>query len=97
MGCGASGGRINHESCEYGVRKQENRAARLEWEHVVPAWVMGHQRQCWQKGGRHNCISGDPVFSVMEADMHNLVPSINEVNGDRSNYRFGMLPGEPRV
>lgn len=29
--------------------------------------------------------------------MHNLVPSIGEINGDRSNYQFGMLPGEPRV
>lgn len=48
-------------------------------------------------GGRRNCNSDDPVFSVMEADMHNLVPSIGEVNGDRSNYRFGMLPGEPRI
>lgn len=94
---GDSGGRIDHQSCGYGVRKQENRAARLEWEHVVPAWVMGHQRQCWQLGARRNCRSDDPVFSVMEADMHNLMPSIGEVNGDRSNYRFGMLPGEPRV
>lgn len=93
---GASGGRVDHGSCRYGVRKQENRAARLEWEHVVPAWVMGHQRQCWQEGGRRNCRSNDPVFSAMEADMHNLVPSIGEVNGDRSNYRFGMLQGEPR-
>jgi deoxyribonuclease-1 len=94
---GASGGRIDHDDCGYGARKQKNRAARLEWEHVVPAWVMGHQRQCWQEGGRRNCRSDDPVFSAMEADMHNLVPSIGEVNGDRSNYQFGILPGEPRV
>jgi deoxyribonuclease-1 len=31
----------------------------------------------------------------MEADMHNLTPAIGEVNGDRSNYRFSVLPGEP--
>ena len=24
----------------------------------------------------------------MQADMHNLVPAIGELNGDRSNYRF---------
>lgn len=94
---GGSGGKIDHGSCGYEVRKQQNRASGLEWEHVVPAWVMGHQRQCWQAGGRRNCRSNDPLFSAMEADMHNLVPSIGEVNGDRSNYRFGMLPGEPRV
>ncbi|WP_114332943.1 endonuclease [Marinobacter litoralis] len=94
---GKSGGRIDHLSCNYGVRKQENRAARLEWEHVVPAWVMGHQRQCWKEGGRRNCRSNDPLFSVMEADMHNLVPAIGEVNGDRSNYKFGVISGEPRA
>jgi protein-disulfide isomerase len=26
----------------------------------------------------------------MEADMHNLSPSVGEVNADRSNYRFGQ-------
>ena len=24
----------------------------------------------------------------MQADMHNLVPSIGEINNDRSNYKF---------
>jgi len=33
----------------------------------------------------------------MEADMHNLVPAIGEINGDRSNFRFGMIAGERRV
>ncbi|MCH8500086.1 MAG: endonuclease [Marinobacter sp.] len=88
---GRHGGRVDLESCGYQVRAQENRAIRIEWEHVVPAWVLGHQRQCWQNGGRQNCIETDPVFRVMEADMHNLVPSIGEINADRSNYRFGML------
>ena len=31
----------------------------------------------------------------MEADLHNLTPAIGEVNGDRSNYRFGMLNSPP--
>ncbi len=30
----------------------------------------------------------------MEADLHNLVPAVGEINGDRSNYRFGMISGE---
>ena len=29
--------------------------------------------------------------------MRNLVPAVGELNGDRSNYRFGMIPGEPRA
>ena len=31
----------------------------------------------------------------MEADLHNLVPAVGEVNGDRSNYRFGMMNNPP--
>ena len=33
----------------------------------------------------------------MEADLHNLVPAIGEVNGDRSNFKFNMLDGEKRA
>ncbi|WP_242634362.1 endonuclease [Marinobacter salicampi] len=94
---GASGGVPDLSSCNYTTRAQEHRSSRTEWEHVVPAWVVGHQRQCWQKGGRSNCRASDPVFGRMEADPHNLVPTIGETNADRSNYGFGMIDGEPRV
>lgn len=89
---GTSGGRIDLTSCHYQVRKQEERAKRIEWEHIVPAWVFGHQRQCWQKGGRKNCVDTDPTFRAIESDLHNLAPSIGEVNADRSNFSYGMLP-----
>ncbi|VTR22509.1 Endonuclease-1 precursor [Serratia fonticola] len=49
-------------SCGYQVRKNAQRAERIEWEHVVPAWQFGHQLQCWQQGGRKNC-NKDPVLS----------------------------------
>ncbi len=75
--------------------KPNSRATRIEWEHVVPAYWFGHQRRCWQEGGRKACKS-DPGFAKMEADLMNLVPAIGELNGDRSNYRFAILPGEPR-
>ncbi|MBB3103407.1 endonuclease [Azomonas macrocytogenes] len=94
-GCHYDGNKVNLASCGYKPRKQPTRAARLEWEHIVPAWVIGHQRQCWQHGGRKNCSANDPVFSAAEADLHNLVPSIGEVNGDRSNYALGMLEKKP--
>jgi deoxyribonuclease-1 len=32
----------------------------------------------------------------MESDLYNLVPAIGEVNGRRSNFRFGMISGETR-
>lgn len=88
---GRSAGRVDHASCGYEVRAQELRAERIEWEHVVPAHTMGHHLQCWQEQGRSNC-RGDPVFDMMEADMHNLTPSVGEINADRSNYRFAMIP-----
>ena len=78
-------------TCGYQPRKNANRGSRIEWEHVVPAWVIGHQRQCWQNGGRKNCSRNDDMFRMAEADMHNLVPAIGELNGDRSNYRFSEL------
>lgn len=78
--------------CGYQVRKNGPRASRIEWEHVMPAHHFGHQRQCWQNGGRKNCVKTDEVFRLMEADLYNLVPAIGEVNGDRSNFRFGVLP-----
>jgi len=80
--------------CGYQVRKQKKRAARIEWEHIVPAWELGHQRQCWQQGGRKNCGKNDKLFRKMESDLHNLVPAIGEVNGDRSNYRFSQWNGQ---
>ncbi len=80
------------KSCGYEIRKQSVRANRIEWEHVVPAWAFGHQLQCWQEGGRKNCSRNSEQFRRMEADLHNLVPAVGEINGDRSNYRFAVLP-----
>ena len=87
----------DHKSCGYSPRKEPKRSARIEWEHVVPAWAFGHQLQCWQDGGRKNCKKNNPQFKLMEADLMNLVPAVGEINGNRSNYSFAMLEGEPRV
>ncbi len=59
---GKSGGRIDAASCGYQTRKQQNRAERTEWEHIVPAHTFGNQRQCWKNGGREHCVDNDPVF-----------------------------------
>jgi deoxyribonuclease-1 len=90
---GKSGGRVDALSCGYEVRKQASRAKRTEWEHIVPAWTFGHQRKCWQQGGRKNCAATDQVFRTMEADLFNLYPAVGEVNGDRSNFNYGMTSG----
>lgn len=93
---GRSGGRtILTDDC-YQIRAQPHRAQRTEWEHIVPASVMGQQRQCWQQGGRQHCNRTDPVFSAMEADLHNLSVTVGETNADRSNFRFGMVDDRHR-
>lgn len=94
-GCKFSGNRVDLKSCGYSPRKNKNRAARIEWEHIVPAWDIGHQRQCWQNGGRKNCAKNDKIYQRAEADLFNLVPGIGEINGDRSNFRYGWLPQSP--
>jgi len=68
--------------------KPNVRATRVEWEHVMPAHNFGQHLPCWKEGGRKAC-KNDKTFNTMEADMHNLVPAIGEVNGDRSNFRYG--------
>ena len=75
-GCRYQGNRVDLQSCGYQPRKNAQRAARIEWEHVVPAWVIGHQRRCWQQGGRQNCTRNDEAFRRAEADLFNLVPAI---------------------
>lgn len=86
----------NWQSCGFQPRKNAKRAGRIEWEHLMPAHHFGQHLACWRNGGRKACRK-DPTFKQMEGDMHNLVPAIGEVNGDRSNYKFGMLVGENRV
>jgi deoxyribonuclease-1 len=99
--------RVDSASCGYLPRKNNKRAQRIEWEHVVPAHALGQSRQCWRepictnsKGkaykGRQCCEKVDPVFRAMVSDLRNLVPAIGELNGDRSNYTFSMIEGEER-
>lgn len=100
-GCPYQDKRIDLQACGYEPRKQLRRAQQLEWEHVVPAWTLGHQRQCWQQrvngkpGGRKHCSRTDPSFARAEGDLVNLVPSVGEVNGDRQNFRYAVWADRP--
>lgn len=53
----------------------------------MPAHNFGKHLSCWKNGGRKACKK-DKKFRAMEADMHNLVPSIGEINADRSNFKY---------
>ncbi len=81
--------------------KVNPRTTRIEWEHIVPAENFGRQFTCWRDGapecvdskgkefkGRKCCEKSSQQFRIMQADMHNLVPAIGELNGDRSNLRY---------
>ena len=97
------------DSCGYQARKNAKRGSRIEWEHIVPAHAFGGHRECWTEKictkkksgkkyrGRACCGKVDEQFRKMEADLQNLVPAVGELNGDRANYRFGEVDGEPRV
>ena len=94
-------------SCGYIPKKDNKRANRIEWEHVVPAyvfgiffseWTVGHPK-CVKKNGKkykgRRCASKvNREFKRMEADMFNLFPAIGEVNGLRSNYPITIIEGE---
>lgn len=94
-GCSYQGKQINLKSCGYIPRKNQQRASRVEWEHVVPAAVFGKQLQCWQKGKRKGCVKNDPKYNLIEADLHNLIPVIGEVNADRNDFQYAWLPEKP--
>ena len=86
-------GVVDFSKCGYVPRKNQTRAERLEWEHVMPAENFGRHLQCWRNGGRKECKK-DLTFNMMEGDLHNLQPAIGEVNGDRSNYRYSQFTKE---
>lgn len=87
--------------------KHEKRAAKIEWEHVVPAENFGRAFDEWREGspecvdnrgkafkGRKCAEKVNPEYRHMQADMYNLYPAIGAVNAMRSNFNFQMLPGE---
>jgi len=73
-------------SCGVTPKKDVKRMNRTEAEHVMPISLLGHTLDCWSNGGRRNCGKVDDFFKRAEGDLHNLVPALGEVNGNRSNY-----------
>ncbi len=107
-GCEYSPGRhVDLASCGMQNLSSIERAKNIEAEHVFPAYHFGQHRACWREPlctnsdgepfkGRDCCEEIDEVFQRAHNDLHNLVPAVGEVNGDRSNYNWGMVEGEPR-
>lgn len=98
-----SAGEIDLPSCGVQPRRDPERAKRLEAEHVFPAAQFGNFRPCWRDpekvcgqamSGRKCCEQADLTFIAAHNDLFNLFPAEGELNGDRKDYRWGMIPGE---
>lgn len=99
---------VDLASCGYKVHKNEKRARRLEWEHIVPAESFGQSFDEWRNegdkfsacvdsGGKpykgRRCAQKNELFKRMEADLYNIFPSEGELNGLRSNRSVEALGG----
>lgn len=62
-------------------------------EHVFPMSWATNGLNC---GKRKQCRVRSKAFNLIEADLHNLYPAREDVNKDRSSYRFGVVRGESR-
>ena len=107
------------EQCGYEARnpitkkgKVNNRAHRIEWEHIMPAHLMGGHLDEWENKRNHQAckksngkfLSGrkcayklNANFKKAHDDMNNLTPAVGELNADRSNYAFANIEGESRA
>lgn len=66
----------------------------LNIEHIFPMSWVTNELKC---GKRKQCRANNERFNRIEADLHNLYPSRQDINDVRSSFRFGMLSGEKRV
>ena len=108
-GCGFDKSRrkIDSSECGYKVQEDRIRGGRIEAEHVISASWLGKPRACWEArncknsrgetvNGRDCCLATDDGFREAHNDLHNLQPTIGELNKHRSSYPFGEVRGEPR-
>ncbi|NBW57235.1 hypothetical protein EBR43_05530 [bacterium] len=92
-------GQINKDQCRVSLNLP-NDMFTLEWEHIVPASLLGADLECWQtstcsikqaKTHRDCCQKTSKQFQLREANLYNLVPSIKYANRKRSNFKPGLI------
>jgi len=97
------------EQCQIRVKTPSKRATRVEWEHVVPARVLGKNSAAWQRGSKR-CITRagksykgrrcakrvDEQFRRRAADLYNLFPAVGAINNARSSFAMAEIDGENR-
>jgi deoxyribonuclease-1 len=95
---------VDYGQCAYRPRRDNPRAHRIEWEHVVPAEAFGQSSLAWRQGhplcrdshgrpfaGRRCAARADTTYRRMEADLYNLYPEIGEINRLRSNFSMAEI------
>lgn len=98
-GCEFLDGKIASDAkCGIKARKNEERAFRIEFEHIVPFENQVGHTNVWKNGvptcnGNKGRKCASKIFGHMEGDLWNLWPVAGELNADRSNYSYGMVPG----
>jgi deoxyribonuclease-1 len=95
---------IDPVACGYTPREHErDRAYRMEWEHVVPFATFARAFPCYAgerprgQSRREHCVATEPALRDMEGDMHNLFPSLGQVNSIREDFELAELEGEAHV
>ena len=93
--------KFDNSSCGYKAKKDNERSRRLEAEHVVPFSSILGDSQAWDNGdpsckGKKGRACAGKIYGYIEGDLWNLLPSIGELNGQRSNYSPTEISGEAR-
>jgi len=98
------------DRCDFRAIKPSKRADRVEWEHVVPAKVLGQTSSAWKQGHKR-CITSqgkpykgrrcanrvDNSYRRKAADLYNLFPAVGAINNARGSLQMAEIPGEPRA
>jgi deoxyribonuclease-1 len=81
------GGETLYCGQRFGARKGNG----INIEHVFPmSWAAWH----FKCGKRKACRRSSDVFNRVEADLHNLWPTLVKANKARSSHPFGIIEGE---
>ncbi|CDZ79367.1 Nuclease NucM precursor [Legionella massiliensis] len=106
-GCTYQDKTVHLDSCGMSEAGTKSRANRIEIEHVMAVEHFSQHFDCWRipictdaQGrafkGRKCCEHVDAQFRHVESELYNLWPAVGLINQARSNYRFGVLPGNDR-
>lgn len=95
---------LDPAACGYAPRDHERaRAFRMEWEHVVPFATFARSFACYTEDRPHgqsrreHCVNVEPALRDMEGDMHNLFPSLGQVNALREDFELTEIEGEAHL